>query len=246
MLKFGVFNMESPYVVSYNKDMFRFFLRTLKFGIWNFSGVWSLEFGVFSRICLLLCLFLLPACDHRVQIGPDYTLVTPESSDIHHPGRVLLYRGQPVWPRVVAGSEKSFQNGVFVFASLVPADSGNYDFGDSLQLLAIRGQGPPVLISERIYGQPMDPTWQVRQFDAEPGGITVRFVSGRGSTNVTQVARLATWVDIERWLLEAQGASVEKVTPVATYRLLQFKAAVDDSSIKGTESLEKLKGFEGK
>ena len=142
-----------------------------------------------------------------------------------------------------AGSEKSLHNDVFVFVSKVPDEGGNFDFGDSLHLYAIRGEGPAVLISERIYGQPRDASWQVRHFDAEAGGITVQFQSGRGTTNLTQVTRVATWAEIEQWLLEAQGAAVEKVTPLATYRVLLFKSATNDSSIKAVQPMDKPEAF---
>src|SRR5205814_748406 len=126
-----------------------------------------------SHALTLFCLVGLTACDRSIQLGPDYALALPDSNS-SGPGKVLLYRGRPVWPRVFGGSEKSLHNGVFIFVSKVPDETGNFDFGDSLHLYAIRGEGPAVLISERIYGQPRDASWQVRHFDAEPGGITVQ------------------------------------------------------------------------
>jgi len=190
------------------------------------------------------CLLGLTACDRSIRIGADYALALPDSNS-SGPGKVLLYRGRPVWPRVYAGSEKSLHNEVFVFLSKVPDESGNFDFGDSLHLYAIRAEGPAVLIWERMYGQPRDSSWQVRHFDAEPGGITVQFQCGRGSTNLTEVTRVATWAEIEQWLLEAKGASVEKVKTLATYRVLLFKSATNESSIKGVKPVDKPDAFGG-
>jgi hypothetical protein len=192
----------------------------------------------------ILCL-LLSACDRPTPISADYSLAAPDSPSPGLPAKVLLYKGRAIWPKVVAGSEKSFQDGIFVFISFVP-DEKQYDFGDSLHLFAVRGEGPPVLISERIFGQAMTASWQVKSFNAQPGGVNVTFFSGRGSTNLTQLTRLATWVDIDRWLLEALGAAVEKATPMATYRALLFKSSVDDTSVNAAKSVDKLKDFNGK
>ena len=195
-----------------------------------------------SEVLISCGLLTLTACDRSTRIGADYALVASGSSS-SGPGFLLLYRGRTVWPRVYGGSEKSLHDGVFVFAAPVPDETGNVDFGNSIHLYAIRGEGPAVLISERIYGQPRDSSWQVRHFDAEAGGITVLFNSGLGSTNLTQVTHVTTWAEIEQWLLEAQGASAEKVTPLATYRVLLFKSATNDSSMKGAQPLDALKGF---
>src|SRR5690349_7337816 len=91
-----------------------------------------------SHALTLLCLLALTACDRSIRIGADYALALPDSNS-SGAGKVLLYRGRTVWPRVYAGSEKSLHNEVFVFVSKVPDESGNFDFGDSLHLYAIRG-----------------------------------------------------------------------------------------------------------
>jgi hypothetical protein len=231
--------MESPSVVPYTVEV------VLRLKIFGFRSTFDIRHSTFflRSLGFLLLIFVFTGCgSHDIQISPDYALAPSDAAGRGFPGKPLLYKGRTVWPSVSAGSEKSFQNGIFVFASPVPDDSSSYAFGDSLQLYAIRGEGPAVLISERIYGQPMDRSWEVKQFDGETGGINVQFVCGGGSTNVTQVTRLATWVDIDRWLLEAKGASIEKVTPLATYRLLQFKSPGADSSTKAAQSLDGLRG----
>jgi hypothetical protein len=184
------------------------------------------SFWFAQLLVLALALVLVPSCTRPQQIGPSYTLVKSDSTFANQPLSSLHFQGSNVWPAVLLGSEQSFHDGSFVFLSPVPGRAGDFDARVSPQLFAIREAGPAVLISERIYGQPMrsELTWSVENFLPSGGGLSVNFVIAQAGGSKIRLNRLVTWAEIDRWLLEADGASAQQTTPLAPYRLLLFTA----------------------
>ncbi len=183
-------------------------------------------FRFFFLLSLVALLTSLPGCSKPQQIGPAYTLLKTDAKFDNRPLFSLYFRGSIIWPAVLAGSEQSCHDGTFVFLSPVPGRAGDFDAAVSPQLFAIREAGPAVLISERIYGQPMqrELPWSVQNFLPSAGGLSVDFLSPQPGGAQSRVNRLVTWSEIDRWLLEAESASVEQATPLARYRLLLFNA----------------------
>jgi hypothetical protein len=215
------------------------FQISLKFQISNFKFPPSLLFAA------ILPFLLLSGCSKPQQIGPSYTLLKSRDSFNNHALSCLRFRGSNVWPAVLVGSEQSFHDGAFVFLSPVPGPAGDFDMAVSPQLFAIRESGPAVLISERLFGKPLehDLPWRVEGFVPRPGGLSVDFSSAQPGGSNTHLNRLVTWSEIDRLLLEADSASVKELTPLAPYRLLLFKASDTPSSATNSLPFKSLDGM---
>jgi hypothetical protein len=174
----------------------------------------------------------LIGCSRREQVGAGYVLVTPEAwNPDGHPGTALHYRGKAVWPNVYTGSGKFYHDGVFVFSAPVPGGFSNsdgipmYDYSISPQLFAIRGAGPPVIISERIVADALDREkgchlWQVTPAD---NGIRAEFEPCTGADHKAHIIRDVLWADIQSWAQEAEASGTNRVTPLGTFRVLPLR-----------------------
>jgi hypothetical protein len=97
-----------------------------------------------------------------------------------------------------------------------------YDYSISPQLFAIRGAGPPIIISERIVADALDREkgchlWQVTQVDY---GIRAEFELCTDLDHKAHIIRDVSWVDIQSWAQEAEVSGTNRVTPLGTYRVL--------------------------
>jgi len=202
---------------SFEVSMFKFRV-SLKFHV---SGC---KFPLFSLVVPLTLLF---GCSKPQQIGAGYSLSKSEDTFGNRPLTSLHFRGSNIWPAVLSGSEQSFHDGTFVFLAPVPGRAGDFETAMSPQLFAIRESGPAVLISERIYGQPMkrELPWSVENFVPSAAGLSVDIGLTQAGGSKARINRLVTWSEIERWLQEADTASVTNATPLAPYRILLFNAA---------------------
>ena len=179
--------------------------------------------------CVLLALI---GCSRRERVSSDYVLVTPERMNPdHHPGTALHYRGKEVWRNVYTGVGKTYHDGIFVFSAPVPGGFSNndgipmYDYSISPQLFAIRGAGPPVIISERIFADTLDSqkrytVWQVTPIES---GVRVEFEYWPDKDHKARMIHDAPWADIRSWVQEAESSAPKKATPLGTYRVLPPK-----------------------
>ena len=181
----------------------------------------------FLLLLPLVALTFLAGCSKPQQIGAGYSLSKSEDTFGNRPLTSLYFRGSNIWPAVLSGSEQSFHDGTFVFLAPVPGRAGDFEKAVSPQLFAIRESGPAVLISERIYGRPMqrDLPWSVENFAPSAAGLSVDLSVTQAGGSKTRLNRLVTWSEIERWLREADSASTTNATPLAAYRVLLFNGA---------------------
>ena len=177
-------------------------------------------------LLLLLAVLTLAGCSRRERVSNDYTLVTPESwNPDGHPGTALHYKGKQVWPNVYIGSSNSYHDGVFVFSAPVPTSDGQYSNSVSPQLFAIRGAGPPVIVSQRIIEDALEPNGHYRLWGVTPteSGVRVEFEYWPDHDNKARTNRDVSWPDIQTWVKEAEASTPVTTTPLGTYRLLPPK-----------------------
>jgi len=111
-------------------------------------------------ICILsiaaMCV-ITTGCSEREQVGGGYYLVVgdPAPPD-YYPSTALFYKGTSVWARVSGfypdPPKKFYHEGMFVFIGSVP---GATNWCYQPQIFAVRGAGPAVVLSERLFGRPM-------------------------------------------------------------------------------------------
>jgi hypothetical protein len=159
-------------------------------------------------------------------VSSDYVLVTPESwNPDGHPGTALRYKGREVWRNVYSGSSNSYRDGVFVFSAPVPTSDGQYNSSVSPQLFAIRGAGPPVMVSQRITEDALNSERRYRLWQVTPSetGIRVEFEYWADREHQVRTNREVSWSDIQNWVKEAEASAPATATPLGTYRLLPIK-----------------------
>ena len=184
------------------------------------------------NLFVAIALAAFVGCSRRERVSTEYVLVTPESwNPDGHPGTALHFRGRAVWPNIYTGSGKTYHNGIFVFSAPVPGGFSNsdgipmYDYSISPQLFAIRGGGPPVIISERIVADALDREkgchlWQVTPID---NGVRAEFEPCTEVGSKAHIVRDVSWADIQSWAHEADLSVTNRVTPLGTYRVLQSR-----------------------
>jgi hypothetical protein len=181
---------------------------------------------------LIAMLLMFAGCGHRESIGCGFEL-RQASSGLNmdgHPGVFLYYQGKEVWHQISWGypySPKDFFHGdIFVFESPVPeADSYN-NCGISPQLYAIRGSGPPVLISQRIMGVPLkggNSVYAVQNTGVSGTGVRVEFEYPAADGGDETKTNVVSWAEIASWVDEAEKSSPPVKTPLGSYRLLTVK-----------------------
>jgi hypothetical protein len=181
----------------------------------------------FALVCLILA-----GCDKRARINADYEFVQPQSYSIEpgSPACALYYKGKKVWRSVLMGDDKTCRDGIFVFMSTVPDSEGECNVYP--QLFAIRGAGPPVILSERILNQPFKAgnrhvagsTYDVDFITPIATGIRVVFnvgVTKNGEDVMT--TNDVSWPDIESWTREAETSAPLQIAPLGNYRVLPMQ-----------------------
>lgn len=179
-----------------------------------------------STFLLTLACATLVGCNKRVSVGPDYELVQPQTYliDSGSPACALYYRGKSVWPSVLVSLDQSYHAGLFVFLAAVPDGTGtNNDYSITPQLFAIRGAGPPVIISERLFNRSLTnwaEAYTVENISPESNGFRVEFEYHDADiqTNLD-----VSWPEIQSWVQEAETLAPVRVTPLGSYRLLPMK-----------------------
>ena len=183
------------------------------------------------HLLLAIGLVTLTGCGKRERVDSNYVLFTPESLPDGHPGTALHYKGKEVWPNVYAGAGKAYHDGIFVFSAPVPGGFTNsdgipmYDYSISPQLFAIRGAGPPVIISERIPADTLDSQKRYRLWQVTPteSGVRAEFEYWPDKDHEARVIRDVPWANIQSWVQEAESSASKKATPLGTYRVLPPK-----------------------
>ncbi|MHA3774883.1 hypothetical protein ACXR0O_25465 [Verrucomicrobiota bacterium sgz303538] len=159
---------------------------------------------------------LLVACSKKHVVGDGYSLVTPESlNPDSHPGTTLRRNGKIVWGNVYIGYFHNqtpphfFHNGVFVFVGPLPIENSP---SSGPQLFAVRGDGPPVFLTERLHGQrliiPKRLTDESNRFEVTSiasidGGIQAEIEYWKNHNTKARRTIHVTWAAIETLLDEA-------------------------------------------
>jgi len=180
-------------------------------------------------VALTACL-LLQSCSEREPVGGGYTLVTPESWGLHHhPGTALRYRGREIWPHVFGfhpdAASRFYHEGIFVFIANVPA---NTDWWYYPQLFAVRGAGPPVVLSERLFKQPLmistmsgaGSKYSVRHLAATDSGVRFAMVDWPDHNQEVTTTNELSWSGIKQMLDEADKSARLVEHSIANYRVL--------------------------
>ena len=179
----------------------------------------------FNRLNILLAIgaCLVAGCGERVSVGGSkYVFFTPDTLPDGHPGTVLRYKGKNVWPSIHRGyfhesPADFYRDGVFVFVGSVPSGGAmNYD----AQLFAIREAGPPVLISQRVFHEPLTNSYFIDQVVPISDGFRVVMKFWLPSRNNVTITNEMSWADIVGWLKEAEAVPLTQFTPSETFRLL--------------------------
>src|SRR4051812_40744932 len=108
-------------------------------------------------LVLAVALVTFIGCSRKERVGSGYVLVTPRSwNPDGHPGTTLHRGWHVIWGNVYTGyfypaSPSNFtRDGMMVFVGPPPVDDNWYSYP---QLFAVRGDGPPVVLSERLLHQ---------------------------------------------------------------------------------------------
>ncbi len=107
-------------------------------------------------------------------------------------------------PGAIRILQRFCHNGIFVFLSPVPDADGRNDYAISPQLFAIRASGPPVLISQRIIGQPFRGrkcfNYTVENDSVTTNGVKVEFDYWPDGDHEEKKTNDVSWSEIERWV----------------------------------------------
>ena len=195
------------------------------------SHDWTLGRSTMHRrllnLLLAVALLTLIGCSKRERVASDYVLVTPESwNPDGHPGTALHRGRHVVWGNVYTGyfhpaSASSFsRDGMMVFVGLPPVGDNWYSYP---QLFAVRGDGPPVVLSERLLHKRLAvfdhgheaSDFAVRHLVLTNGGFRVEFEHN----SVIKTCDVS-WPDIKRFLDEADTSARLVHHLLSDYRLL--------------------------
>ena len=185
-----------------------------------------------SLLVMLLILVLITGCENRARLSADYTLVQPGTYliDSGSPPCALYFKGHKAWRSVLFGTGETCHDGIFVFMSTVPDSEGECTAYP--EIFAIRGAGPPVVLSERILNQPFKAgnrdvagsTYEVESLTPITNGVRVIFnvgVANNGSDIL--VTNDLLWPQIETWMQEAQTTARLEKAPLGNYRVLPMQ-----------------------
>lgn len=181
----------------------------------------------FANLLLAIALFSISGCSDREQVGFGYVLVTPESwNPDGHPGTALHRGRKVVWGNVYTGyfgptPPSCFAHeGMMVFVGPPPVDD---TWNSYPQLFAVRADGPPVVLSERLLQRRLAvfdrgheaSDFAVRHLALTNGGFRVEFEHN----SITKTCDVS-WADIKRLLDEADTSPRLVHHPLGDYRLL--------------------------
>jgi hypothetical protein len=177
----------------------------------------------FLCLSLVAGLFLLAGCAPQARVKPlgsDFSFVqlVPMNPD-HHPATRLHYKSKEVWPIVFDGYGNFVQDGVVVFVGLLPYSGG--DGSDPYQqLLAVRGGGVPLLLSERLLHQKLSSArdavpFRVQSLSLINDHFRVEFKQG-GEILVREFS----WADVNQFLDEGESSERLVRNRQVDYRVL--------------------------
>ena len=185
-----------------------------------------------THLLPILGLVLLTGCEKRTHVSADYEFVQPRTYLIESgsPERSLYYKGKRVWWNVLMGSDETCHNGILVFMSTVPRGEGGSNV--SPQIFAIRGAGPPVVLSGRILNQPFKAEsshvagsiYELESLAPIANGVRVVFMIGvaDNGSDIT-VTHDLLWTEIEGWVQEAETSASLQIAPLGNYRVLPMQ-----------------------
>lgn len=184
---------------------------------------------------MVACLFVA-GCSERSELGDGYVLVAPaRMGPDHHPGTSLHRKGKVVWGNVYVGhfsgyeAKQYYHDGMFVFVGAVP---GNTDWWYYSQLFAVRGAGPPVILSERLLGERFAISYDSRQYSSPfavdnispiADGVRVQFTHSPSTVNHDTNAFVLPWARIRQFLDEADSSSRLVQHQMGNYRVLPLQ-----------------------
>jgi hypothetical protein len=188
---------------------------------------------VIQRVWFIAVCSVFMSCSERTQVADGYVFVTPPTmGPDHHPGTSLHLKGKVVWGNVYLGyfsgykPRQFFHEGMVVFVGAVPA---NTDWWYYPQLFAVRGSGPPVLLSERLLGERFATSYDSRQYSSSfavdnisptADGVRVQFTHSPGTVNRDTNAFAVSWTIVRRFLDEADSSSRLVRHQLGDYRVL--------------------------
>jgi hypothetical protein len=181
-----------------------------------------------SYLCIGIALALFAGCSERRTISnSDYSVVHPQSwNPDGHPGIYLYYKNKPLWFNVYCPNG-SFHDGMLVFEGDVPESLfedvriGN-ESSASFQVFAIRGSGPPVILSERVLNRSLKGfPFNVKGLSSATNGLDINFRFNDSAIPPTNVVVL--WSEIKAWLDEAEATAPIKNSRMGKYRYLPLK-----------------------
>lgn len=190
---------------------------------------------VMKCVTLAATCFLLASCSEREKIGGDYVLKTPPTlGPDSHPGTSLLRKGKVVWDNVYVGyfspndASKFFHEGIFVFVGPLP---GKTDWWTYPQLFAVCGDDTPVVLSERLMGQRLVvssdmremSTFKVRQVTPAEMGVRVEFEYWADPNTKAAKTNDLTWAELKKLLDEADKSSRIVHHGFGDYRVLPLQ-----------------------
>ena len=122
-------------------------------------------------------------------------------------------------------ASKFYRDGIFVFIANVPGDG---DWWLWPQLFAVRGAGPPVLLSERVFNQPLVvsdlsnvmSTYSVRNLAATERGVGFVIAYWPDHNHEATTTNELSWARIGQLLDEAVTSARLMRHPMGDYRVL--------------------------
>lgn len=174
-----------------------------------------------AHLVLVATLLALVGCSPKVHVRPvgsDYTLVWREPMNPDdHPGTALHYKGKEIWPNIYSVYGCFTQNGMMVFVGPVPEIDGYWPYA---QFFAVRGEGLPMVLSERLLQQRLSFSddampFEVRDLSFTNDHFRVEFKQG---TNI--LTREFTWLDVKGFLDEGERSARLVQHRLADYRVL--------------------------
>lgn len=193
-----------------------------------------LSLGLLSALCLCA------GCDRRRPVGGGFELRQAQNwNPDGHPGVRLYFRGRQVWRSVTwgdGGPAKNVHGDIFVFEAMVsfednslplelggtnaPVSKSPGTYGS--QLFAVKGAGPPVLISPRIFSENGGGRgdYEVVRSGATDSMITVVFRYWVDENHDSERTNSVPWQSISKWLAEAEKTGKLQKSPEGDYRVL--------------------------
>ena len=177
----------------------------------------------FLYFILVAEMFLLTGCVPQARVKPlgsDFSFVqlVPMNPD-HHPATTLHYKRKEVWPIVFDGYGYFVQDDVVLFVGLVPQPGRNSSYPYQ-QVLAVRGGGVPLVLSERLLHQRLSFSDDAVPFSVQSLSLIndqFRVEFKRGDEILT---REFSWADVNQFLTEGESSGRLVRNRQVDYRVL--------------------------